>query len=50
MYVSGAKPKGRNLTPPEVTGEGAFVSGKATRAHFKSNHRDLWSKLSSSIG
>ena len=26
---SGAKPKGRNLTPPEVTGEGAFVSGKA---------------------
>ena len=25
---SGAKPKGRNLTPPEVTGEGAFVSGK----------------------
>ena len=25
---SGAKPKGRNLTPPEVTGEGAFVSGR----------------------
>ena len=29
---SGAKPKGRNLTPPEVTGEGAFVSGKAVLA------------------
>ena len=29
---SGAKPKGRNLTPPEVTGEGAFVSGKALLA------------------
>ena len=29
IYLSGAKPKGRNLTPPEVTGDGAFVSGKA---------------------
>ena len=28
ISLSGAKPKGRNLTPPEVTGEGAFVSGK----------------------
>ena len=27
MLISGATPKGRNLTPPEVTGEGAFVSG-----------------------
>ena len=32
IYISGAKPKGRNLTPPEVTGEGAFVSGKALLA------------------
>ena len=40
MYVSGAKPKGRNLTPPEVTGEGTYVSGDMQLFIFENIHQN----------
>ena len=37
---SGAKPKGRNLTPPEVTGEGTYVSGDMQLFIFENIHQN----------